>query len=72
MGEGIGLQNFTNNITCYQFPIDGLGDKLLGIAITLSKQINLNNINKTAKTKATRVLPDISEGQAVLPFSKGI
>ena len=72
MGEGIGLQSVINNIACYLFPIDRLGDKRLRIAIILLKQINLNNINKTAKTKAAGVLPAISEGQAVPLFNKGI
>ena len=62
----------TNNITCCQFPIDTLGDKRLRIAVTLLKQINFNIINKTAKTKAAWVLADISEGQAVLHFDKGM
>ena len=66
MGEG----NVTNNVTCCLLPIDRLGDKRVRIAIKL-KQINFNIINKTAKTKGPRVLPDISEGQAIL-FNKGI
>ena len=72
MGEGIGLQNVTNTIACYQFPIDSLGDKRLRIAITLLKQINFIIIIKTAKRPAAWVLPNISEGQAVLLFNKGI